>query len=159
MEEKHGITIYIPESISQLPIQILKNSNHQQLIFSMRSESEAYADNLRKKYVLIWRQQDYVKVLLEDILWIKADKSYSCIHLKDGHAMTISSNLSSVEERLPSVDFLRIHRSFLVNLRHVESLMGNSLKIGNEYLNIGREYLERVLDRFIFLGIRRKRPK
>ncbi len=159
MEEKHGITIYIPENISQLPIQILKSSNHQQIIFSMRSESETYADELEKKYVLIWRQQDYQKVLVDDIVWIKADKSYSCIHLKDGHAMTISSNLSSVEERLPAADFLRIHRSYLVNLRHVESLMGNSLKIGNEYLTIGREYLESVLDRFIFLGVRRKSPK
>ncbi len=159
MEEEQGIVIHIPESLSHLPVQIFRNSNHSQLIFALRSESETYVEDIEKKYVFVWRQQDYVKVLLDDILWVKADRSYSCIHLKGGKAMTISSNLSSIEERLPPVDFLRIHRSYLINLRHVISLMGNSLKIAGEYLTIGREYRERVLDRFIFLGIRRKSSK
>lgn len=159
MEEKQGIVIHIPESLSHLPVQVLRNSNHSQLIFTLQSESESYVEDIRKKYVFVWRQQDYVKVLLDDILWVKADKSYSCLHLKGGKTMTISSNLSSVEERLPADDFQRIHRSCLVNLRHVVSLMGNCLKVEGEYLVIGREYRKNVLDRFIFLGIRRKNPK
>ncbi len=159
MEEKQGIIIHIPESLSHLPVQIFRNSNHCQLIFALQSESETYVEDLKQKYVFVWRQQDYVKVLLDDILWVKADKSYSCIRLKGGKSMTVSSNLSSVEERLPRVDFLRIHRSCVVNLRHVASLMGNSLKIDGELHVIGREYRESVLGRFIFLGIRRKNPK
>ncbi len=159
MEEKQGIVIHIPESLSHLPVQIFRNSSHSQLVFALQSESETYVEDFKQKYVFVWRQQDYVKVLLDDILWIKADKSYSCIHLKGGKTMTISSNLASVEERLPAVDFLRIHRSYLVNLRHVISLMGNSLRIAGEYLTIGREYRESVLDRFIFLGVRRKKSK
>ncbi len=159
MEEKQGIVIHIPESLSHLSVQILRNSNHSQLIFALQSESETYVEDIKKKYVFVWRQQDYLKVQMEDLLWVEADKSYSCIHLKGFKTMIIASNLSSVEKRLPAEDFIRIHRSYLVNLIHVVSLMGNSFKIGNEYLAIGREYRESVLERFVFLGVRRKNPK
>jgi len=157
MKEKQ-IVIHIPESLSHLPVQILRNSNHSQIIFALQSESEAYVGDIKKKYVFVWRQQDYLKVRLDDILWIEADKSYSCIHLAGGKTMTISSNLSSVEKRLPADDFLRIHRSCLINLLHVASLTGNSLRVDGEYLAIGRGYRESVFDRFIFLGIKRKNP-
>ncbi len=157
--EKQGIIIHIPESLSHLPVQILRTSNHSQLIFALESETETYTDELREKYAFVWRQQDYVKVQLDDIMWIKADKSYSSIHLKGGKTLTVSSNLSTVEERLPRIDFLRIHRSYVVNLRHVASMMGNSLKVDGELLVIGREYRKSILDKFIFLGIRRKKPK
>ena len=57
-----------------------------------------------RKYVFIWRQNDYLKAAVDEIQWIEAAGSYSRI----------------------------------VNLRHVETLVGNSLKIGNELLAIGR---------------------
>ena len=48
---------------------------------------------------------------------------------------------------------IRIHRSRIVNLRHVETLVGNRLKIGNELLAIGREYKDALFERVIFLGV------
>ncbi len=161
MAEKQGIIIHIPESLSHVPVQIIRSSNHRQLIFALQSESDTYAEELPKKYVFILCNQDYVKVLVDDIVWIKANKSYSCIHLKDGQDMLVSSNLSAVEKRLPEDDFIRIHRYCVINIRHVTQLIGRTLFVEDESESfpIGREYRESVLDRFIFLGIRRKRPK
>ncbi len=51
--EKQGIIIHIPESLSHLPVQILRTSNHSQLIFALESETETYADELKRKYVFV----------------------------------------------------------------------------------------------------------
>ena len=88
----------------------------------------------------IWRQNDYLKAAVDEIQWIEAAGSYSRIHLTGGRILVISFNLASVRRKLSESDFIRIHRSRIVNLRHVETLVGNSLKIGNEL--------------FIFLGVR-----
>lgn len=81
MKEKQCIVIYIPESISHLPVQIRRNLGDLQFLFSLESDEVSYTADVEKKYTFIWRQQDYLKVLLADILWIEADKSYSCVHL------------------------------------------------------------------------------
>lgn len=159
MKGKTCIVIQVPESISDIPIQIIRNSHNPQLIFSIESDNETNADNDSYEYVFIWQHQEYLKVNLKDITWVEADKSYSRIHLADGRKLTISFNLSSVEKRLQHNDFLRIHRSYLVNMRHVSALMGNSLKIKDGLLTIGKEYRESVLEHFIFLGVRRNKPK
>lgn len=106
-----------------------------------------------RKYVFIWRQNDYLKTSVDEIQWIEAAGSYSRIHLTGGRSLVISFNLASVRRKLPESDFIRIHRSRIVNLRHVETLVGNSLKIGNELLAIGREYKDALFERVIFLGV------
>ena len=113
-----------------------------------------------RKYVFIWRQNDYLKAAVDEIQWIeaagsysRAAGSYSRIHLTGGRSLVISFNLASVRRKLPESDFIRIHRSRIVNLRHVETLVGNRLKIGNELLAIGREYKDALFERVIFLGV------
>lgn len=70
--------------------------------------------------------------------------------------MVLSFHLAIIEKELPVSDFMRIHRSYIVNLKHVVSLIGNSLNINGKLLTIGREYREHLLERFIFLGVRRR---
>ena len=161
MKEKNSMVIILPEKLADIPIQIVRSSGNEHLVFSMQSAEEgiAYADSYEKKYVFIWRQNDYLKITLDEILWVEAEKSYSRIYLSENRIMVISFNLAVVENKLPATDFMRIHRSCVVNLKHVVSLMGNSLKIENKLLTIGREYRDELLDRFIFLGIRRGKPK
>lgn len=87
----------------------------------------------------IWRRNDHLKTSVDEIQWIEVAGSYSRIYLTGGRILVISFNLASVRRKLPESDFIRIHRSRIVNLRHVETLVGNSLKIGKKRDN-GKEY-------------------
>jgi len=159
MKKSQCLEILLPEKLADLPVRIIRSPNQEQLVVSIPDKDVSYADRIEKKYVFIWRRDDYTKVSTDEILWIEAAKSYSDIHLCGDRTLTISFNLAVVERELPGDDFMRIHRSCIVNLRHVVSLMGNSLKIGDRRLTIGREYRPRLLDRFIFLGVRRAKFK
>lgn len=142
--------------MEDLPVQIVRGAGYRHLAFCVEQENNvSFSAISERRYAFIWQQNDYLKVVLDDILWIEAAGSYSVFHLVGGKTMMISFHLAIIEKKLPQADFMRIHRSYIVNLRHVASLIGNSLKIGNRLLVIGREYRTKLSDRFIFLGVRR----
>lgn len=157
MEKKQQLVIIVPEELAEIPVKVLRGSARKELVLCVKPGEEAILHNecTCRKYSFVWQRDSYEKIALEDILWIEADRSYSVIHLSNGHSMTVSFNLSVIVKDLPENDFIRIHRSYVINLMHVESLTGNCLKIGNSLLTIGREYRDTFLNRFIFLGIRR----
>lgn len=157
MEKKQQLVIIMPEEMEEMPVKILRGATRKELVLYTKPVEEETPHNVcaNRKYSFVWQRDGYEKIALEDILWIEADRSYSVIHLSNGHNMTVSFNLSVIMKDLPENDFIRIHRSYVINLIHVESMKGNCLKVGNNLLTIGREYRDMFLNRFIFLGIRR----
>ena len=71
MEEKLSLVITLPESLAGLPIRFEVNSGCRNIALNLESSTP-----IKKKYLLIWNQTDYLKVDDEDILWIKADGSW-----------------------------------------------------------------------------------
>lgn len=104
-----------------------------------------------KEALFVRRNDAYVKVPYDEILWLEASRSYCILHFADGHEWTVCYPLAEVARRFPGDTFLRIHRSFLVNLRHIDAFAGNQLLIGGRYLPIGQQYKERILACFDFL--------
>lgn len=158
MREKQTLVLTLPDNMEDVPVQIMRGSGQKHLVVSLGQEGLLSSSALEKRYAFIWRQNDYLKVALDDILWIEATGSYSVIHLADGQSMLVSFHLAVMGKRLPQTDFMRIHRSHIVNMKHVVSLAGNSLKVGDRLLAIGREYRKNIQERFIFLGVRRENP-
>ena len=77
-------------------------------------------------------------VELADVQWIRADGDYSQLRMRDGRSELHDKPLASLGAVLPP-DFVRCHRSYVVNLRHVRSLHAGS---GSRYwlvLNDGTE--------------------
>ncbi len=150
------MVIVLPESLAELPVRIVRGSHNEELVLDIRSsETETVCNGItEKRYAFIWRQNDYLKVELDEIQWIEADGSYSIVHLTGERMMTVSFSLSVVGKDLSANKFVRIHRSHIIHVAHIRSLVGNSVKIGDRLLSIGREYRKRFLADFIFIGTR-----
>jgi two-component system LytT family response regulator len=85
-----------------------------------------------------------VRVNTETILYIESLKDYVKIHAPTG-AITSKYKISDIEADLGVDFFLRIHRSFIVNLRHVTAFTSSHVEIGGTELPIGESYKELVL--------------
>jgi len=157
MEKKQYLVITLPESIAELPIRIERSPGCQGIVLNLTQEEVAQNIPDMRKYAFIWHQTDYMKVACDDILWIEANGSYSKVCLHGGRSMLLSSNLSNIAYDLPIEDFVRIHRSYIVNLKNVVSLVGNSVRIADRLIPIGREYRNVFFQNFIFLGTRRNK--
>ncbi|MBL7808677.1 MAG: response regulator transcription factor [Saprospiraceae bacterium] len=63
----------------------------------------------------------YTFVDLADVMYCESDSSYTKFFLENGDTYLISKTLGDVEEMLAGTDFFRIHKQFLVNMRHIRS--------------------------------------
>lgn len=98
------------------------------------------------RYLGIWRAQGTALVELADVLWIRADGDYSELRLLDGRSELHDKSLAALTAVLPP-DFVRCHRSYLVNLRHVRTLHAGSgsrywlVLTGGAELPVGRAHV------------------
>lgn len=82
-----------------------------------------------------------VKVSTEDILWIKAEGVYS--QLTTAHrTYLLSTNIGAIEDKLKGLLFLRVHRSYLVNFKYVDTIEEDVLSVGTERIPLGKSYRE-----------------
>lgn len=86
-----------------------------------------------------------VKVDVADITFIEGVKDYIRIHLSStAKPIFTRTTLRAMEERLPSPDFIRIHKSYLVATRKITSVRRDTVCIGDKEMPIGDSYKENV---------------
>lgn len=96
-----------------------------------------------KKYLYLKVDYQLQKVDTADILYIEGLKDYVKLFLKgeEKPLLTLTS-LKSLEEKLATPAFLRIHRSFIVGVEHIKSLTKNSVQIGQTIIPVTEQYKE-----------------
>jgi two-component system response regulator LytT len=111
-----------------------------------KSESKE-AEKSNPDYIFLKVEYQLVKVLLKDIAYVEAYKDYVKVHLisKPNPLLSLTS-LKSMEELLPADQFMRVHRSFIVALDHIESVSKNVINIGNQSIAVGDNYKEPFLE-------------
>ncbi len=87
------------------------------------------------------------RVSREEILYIQAYGDYLKIQTRE-RQYTPKTTLQEWEQRLPHSDFIRVHRSWIVNLSQVEYLEGNHLVIGGEKIPVSESYRSELLERW-----------
>jgi DNA-binding LytR/AlgR family response regulator len=86
---------------------------------------------------------DLHRVLFQDILYIESDSEYVNYHFEDGKKIMANQSLSKLLNELPS-QFIRVHRSYIVNKNKVTSLKGRSLMLSTEEIPVSDSYFETV---------------
>lgn len=90
---------------------------------------------------------EYVKVERKDIIYVKSDSDYTEIILKNQKILS-SESLKYWENELTDYDFIRIHKSFLINFSKVKKVRSTQVQMDNqEKLPIGRAYKDAVTER------------
>lgn len=112
---EHGVLDFVPKPFTRERIG---------LALDRLLDAARYRPGLAR-YLGIWRAHGTASVELSDVLWIRADGDYSEVRLVDGRSELHDKSLAALTAVLPP-DFVRCHRSCLVNLRHVRSLHAGS---------------------------------
>jgi DNA-binding LytR/AlgR family response regulator len=90
--------------------------------------------------------QKMVKIQLSDIIYIESLHEYVRIHLKNENH-TIYHSLKSMLDILPEDQFVQVHRSFIINFSSVRSVEGNTVKVGEAEVSIGKNFREEFIRR------------
>lgn len=73
------------------------------------------------------------KVNPAEVVFLSADNNYTLVIFEDGNKVLVATNLSKLEKRFVATNFFyRTHRSFLVNLQHIETVLENRVVLKNK---------------------------
>jgi two-component system LytT family response regulator len=96
-------------------------------------------------YIFIKEGTRFVKVNLDDILFIEGLKNYAAIHTV-GEKIVSLQRLKALEDQLPATRFIRVHNSYIVAKRAISSVKENEIRIGAAQIPIGETYLKSFMD-------------
>jgi len=113
-----------------------------QAVDKVRNKKNLYLDEEKRSYFFNVDKKR-TRVYAEEILFIEALKDYVRIHLRDKKIVT-KLQIGEMEGFLQDKDFLRIHKSFMVNLSKINAYSSSEVEIGNRKITIGRTYKKDV---------------
>jgi len=99
-----------------------------------------------RTFLFIKTEYRLEKVQLENILFIEGMRDYRRIHTLDKRIMTLQT-FKELEQELPSMQFCRVHKSYLVALSKIESIERDRIRIQDEYIPISETFKEEFLRR------------
>lgn len=98
----------------------------------------------QKKQLLLYADKTFYKTNIEDIIFLKAEVDYVKVVTVDNEILILDS-LQHWEIKLSNWDFIRTHRSYIVNIDRIEKVSGNQIFMNDEVIPIGRTYKDGFL--------------
>lgn len=112
---------------------------------AQNSSTSSYSSNSEETFIIIKSGSKHHKVALNSILYIESLKDYIKVHTIDNRIVS-KYKISDIEKELAEKSFLRVHRSFIVNLTKVTAFTPHDVEIGAVEIPIGVSYKGTVLE-------------
>ena len=96
--------------------------------------------------IYVRRNERMIKIMISDIYYFEADRNYCKIFAKNKECLLVMT-LKEINDRLPPKHFLRIHRSFIVNLSHVDEVAGTHVVIHKKAIPLSKTLRGELMNR------------
>lgn len=97
-------------------------------------------------FLFVRNNDKLVKVGIKDILYIEAERNYCRIFSKEKEYLLVMT-LKDMDEKLPAKHFIRVHRSFIVNISKIDEVATSHIVIGRKAIPISKPLKEELLKR------------
>ncbi len=98
-------------------------------------------DNNKRNFLFIKSEYKLIKINLNDVLFLSGLRDYTQIYIKGkASPLTTLQNLKEFESKLPEDNFIRVHRSYIVAINHIDTISRNEISIGHSTIPIGNAY-------------------
>lgn len=149
-ELKQGIQFIFTTSFSDFAVQgfelnatdyLLKPINPDRFLLACdRALNQKTQTNEKlTNYIFLKSGYEFVRINLEEILFIKAADNYSVVYLEAEQLIT-RMPISELLTKLPSSNFVRVHKSFIIAINRIDKVDGNRLCISKHYISISKPY-------------------
>ncbi|MGH1383336.1 LytR/AlgR family response regulator transcription factor [Kordia sp.] len=141
---------YLNKPIQETQLQKVLNMYELKRSAFDKRKYEAFKHQVESKYdaITIFERGEYTSVKFSNILYCEASGNYTTIHLKHNKQLLISKNLKRIEDMVEHSDFFRVHRSYLINLKHVNKFTADGVIVmsNNAEIAISSRSRKKVID-------------
>lgn len=106
---------------------------------------EVQRETVVNDYIIVKSGSKHHKVVLNNIVYIESLKDYIQIHLEDKKVIVSKYKLGDIEKELKIYNFLRVHRSYIINTAKISAFTTHDIDVNNQEIPIGASYKENVL--------------
>jgi len=124
----------------------MKAVNKAEEVFNKKGNDNSIPDT--DEYMFVKADKKLIRVNFEDIIYIEGLKDYVMIKMANSRIITLQT-MKSLEAKLPSKYFRRIHRSYIMNTKKIKAVMGNMVEVIEKgeakHIPIGKNYRDDLL--------------
>jgi Response regulator of the LytR/AlgR family len=102
---------------------------------------EDKTDNTESDYISLKDNKTIYRIAYSDIKYIQSWGNYLKYFLNDQNIKIVRKTIKMAEAELSSKHFLRVHKSYMVNINHIIAMEGNHVKLDDQRIPIGKSYL------------------
>jgi DNA-binding LytR/AlgR family response regulator len=103
------------------------------------------ADPFAEDHIFIRSNSKFFRVNFSEILYVQGMKDYLKLYTPEFSLVT-HQTMNELEKTLPAQQFIRVHKSYIIALRHIRSIYGNSIELDKVTIPIGNSYKENVMN-------------
>jgi DNA-binding LytR/AlgR family response regulator len=107
-------------------------------------QSKPEENNTPGDHIFIKSNSKFFKINFPDIIYIEGMRDYLKIHTHENTLVT-HQTMQEMEQLLPAKQFIRIHKSYIVAIAHIQSIYGNTVEMGKAAIPVGINYREKVM--------------
>lgn len=110
-----------------------------------KSAVDEIVNDVNRDFLFIRSNKKTIKINFNDILYIEGLGDYIKVHLA-GNKYVTNLSMKKIHALLPQNNFYRTHKSFIISLNKIDSLVGNMVVINGEKLPIGNSYRQEFIE-------------
>jgi DNA-binding LytR/AlgR family response regulator len=121
----------------------LKAANKVKNLIEMTANKQKESVNATADHLFVKSEYKFIRIELEEIKYIESQHEYIKIHLINSKPVMTQLSLKAIEKQLPSDRFMRVHRSYIVNLKKISVIERNRIVFdGKVYIPVSEQYKE-----------------
>lgn len=105
-------------------------------------------ESLEQDFMLIKSDRKFHKILFRDVLYIEGLKDYVVLYVNDNKIIT-AMNLKTISQHLPEAQFVRVSKSYMVNIQHIDSFDNHTIHIKTSEIPIGDVFRKKFLEQYL----------
>lgn len=105
-------------------------------------------ENITGDYFFVKSERRIFKVHFSDILYIEGLKDYVILYLANQKVITLM-NIKTIHDLLPKSFFVRVSKSYIINVHNIDSVDNNTVYIGKNEIPIGNIYRDHFFNEFV----------
>ena len=145
MSKKMKIVVTVPKEMEGLSVEMVIDENIKELMVQIVENNKVINTLYERKPTHLFikdRGCEHV-IQINSIKWIKGERQYCIIYMVNRNLL-ISKTMLAIQRLLPDGQFVRIHKSYIVNMDYATIRDGNFLYVDGELIPIGRGYKKNI---------------
>ena len=141
MSKKMKIVVTVPKEMEGLSVEMVIDENIKELMVQIVENNKVVNTLYERKPMHLFikdRECEHI-IQINSIKWIKGEREYCKIFMTNSNLL-VTKKLSAIQQLLPDGQFVRIHKSYIVNMNYATVQKGNFLLVDGEPIPVGRGY-------------------